>query len=78
MEISSALHHRLWARAPQTSQEAMWGYRSELFEIHREPRKDLGPDVIPDFTAQKHSPNSHNFPKAKGKKNGSLNKTGEQ
>lgn len=53
---------------PQTSQKSIWDSRLELFEIHREPGKDLGSNVIPIFTAQKQSPNSHNFPKARGVK----------
>ena len=52
----------------QSSQESIWDCRSELFEIHREQRKGLGSNVIPIFTAQKHSPNSHNFSKARGVK----------
>ena len=52
----------------QSSQESIWDCRSELFEIHREERKGLGSNVIPIFTAQKHSPNSHNFSKARGVK----------
>lgn len=52
----------------QSSQESIWDCRSELFEIHREQRRGLGSNVIPIFTAQKHSPNSHNFSKARGVK----------
>ena len=53
---------------PQSSEESIWDCRSALLEIHRELRQGMGSNVIPIFTAQKHSQKSHNSPKAKGGK----------
>lgn len=50
---------------PQTSQESIWDCRSELFKIHRQPRKCLGSNAVPIFTAQRYSTDSRNFPKVR-------------
>lgn len=63
MEISSGLHHKLWARVVKNPS----GTADQNYLKSTENReKDLGSNVIPIFTAQKHSPNSHNFSKARG------------
>lgn len=68
MEISSILYHRLWARAPPDQSRIHLGLEIRIIWNPQRTRTGLGSNVIPIFIAQKHPPNSHNFPKVRGVK----------